>query len=57
LPVSLVLFVFTLYLESKQGTLAKVGSRYREKTNKTRDTGNSKLKIQREDKQNKGHWQ
>jgi cell division protein FtsW (lipid II flippase) len=51
LPVFLVLFVFT-----KQGTLAIVGSRYRVKTNKTRDTGNSRIKIQSEDKQNKGHW-
>jgi hypothetical protein len=60
LPVSLVLFVFTLYLDptiagvpclTKQGTLAIVGSRYRVKTNKTRDTGNSRVKIQSEDKQ------
>jgi hypothetical protein len=27
------------------------------KTNKTRDTGNSRLKIESEDKQNKGKWQ
>jgi hypothetical protein len=39
LPVSLVLFVFTLYLDP---TIAGV--------NKTRNTGNSRLKIQSEDK-------
>ena len=36
-----------------QVTLAIIDSRYRVKTNKTRDTGNSRLKIQSEDKQNK----
>ena len=39
--------------QTKQGTLAIIDSRYRVKKNKTRDTGNSKLKIQSEDKQNK----
>jgi hypothetical protein len=43
--------------QTKQGTPAIVGSRYRVKTKKTRDTGNSRLKIQSENKQNKGHWQ
>jgi hypothetical protein len=42
---------------TKKGTLAIVGSRYRVKKNKTRNTGNSRLKIESEDKQNKGHWQ
>jgi hypothetical protein len=36
--------------QTKQVTLAIVGSRYRVKTNKTRDTGNSRIKIQSEDK-------
>ena len=43
--------------KTKQGTLAIVGSRYRVKKNKTSDTGNNRLKIQSEDKQNKEHWQ
>jgi hypothetical protein len=52
----IILFVFTLYLDPTIAA-AIVGSRYRVKTNKTRDTGNSRLKIQSEDKQNKEHWQ
>jgi hypothetical protein len=55
LPVFLVLFVFTLYLESIIDRI--IDSRYRVKTNKTRNTGNNRLKIQSEDKQNKAHWQ
>jgi hypothetical protein len=62
LSVSLVLFFCTLYLEPTIVSvpcfvLAIVGSRYSVKTNKTRNTGNSRLKIQSEEKQNKWHWQ
>jgi hypothetical protein len=48
LPVFLV-FQDTEWRQTKLGTLAIVSSRYRVKTNKTRNTGNSRIKIQSED--------
>jgi hypothetical protein len=67
LPVFLVLFVFTLYLDPTIASvpcfvcLHSVSWAYycqdRVKTKKTRNNGNNRLKIQSEDKQNKEHWQ
>jgi hypothetical protein len=72
LPVCLVLFVFTLYLEPTIASvpcfvcLHSVSWAYYCQCSLfclsslcilTRDTGNKRLKIQSEDKQNKGHWQ
>jgi hypothetical protein len=52
-----VSWVYYCQWQTKQRTQAIVDTRYRVKTNKTRNTGKNRLKIQSEDKQNKEHWQ